>query len=226
MELTREQKEEALRLLREEFRYTEDRGGLNFKTPYEALVAVMLSAQCTDERVNQVTEELFKDYNTPEKMIELSEEELKKYIKSCGLTNAKAKNILAASRKIIDEFDSEVPRTKEEIMSLPGVGSKTANVVLSNVYGVPGLGVDTHVNRVSKRIGLASGNTPLKVEKELCELIPEEYWTKAHHWLLWQGRKYCKSRKPDCHNCPVKGQCKYYQELQENSEESSSDSQD
>lgn len=213
MELSLEQKNEALDILSEEFKDKEDRSALVFNTPFEALVAVILSAQCTDERVNIVTSELFKEHNTPETMAELTEEELKSYIKSCGLANAKAKNILATSKKLIEEFNSEVPRTKEEIITLPGVGNKTANVVLANAYGVPGLGVDTHVSRVSQRIGLVSGTTPTKIEKELCSFIPEENWNKAHHWLLWHGRTYCNSRKPKCGECPVARQCQYYKEL-------------
>lgn len=215
MELTKEQKDQVLHDLRQLYIDREDRSALNFSTPYECLVAVILSTQCTDERVNIVTDELFKEYNTPERMVELSFEELKEKIKSCGLTNNKAKNILASSQMLIDNFNSEVPKTKEEIMTLPGVGSKTANVVLSNVYGVPGIGVDTHVFRVANRIGLADGKTPNKVEKDLTELIPEEFWTKAHHWLLWHGRKVCSSRKPKCHECPVRNNCKFYLESQE-----------
>lgn len=219
MELSLEEKNKALEILSEEFKDKEDRSALVFNTPYEALVAVILSAQCTDERVNIVTSELFKEHNTPKKMVELSEDELKSFIKSCGLANAKAKNILATSRKLIDEFDSEVPRTKEEIMTLPGVGNKTANVVLANAYGVPGLGVDTHVGRVSQRIGLVSGTTPLKIEKELCSFIPEENWNKAHHWLLWHGRTYCNSRKPKCEHCPVAKYCQYNKEVNSQSQE-------
>ncbi len=218
--MTEEQISEVLSELRSLYLPLEDRSRLNFETPYEALVAVMLSAQCTDERVNMVTAELFKEHNTPETMLTLDEDGLKEYIKSCGLANAKAKNILASSRMILDEFGGEVPRTKEEILKLPGVGNKTANVVLSNAYGVPGLGVDTHVFRVANRIGLATGNTADKVEKELCAIIPKDYWTKAHHWFLWHGRKVCNARKPDCENCSVKGYCRYYKAKQEEAEES------
>lgn len=209
MEWSNELKQEALDILKETYKDKENKSSLEFNSPYEMLVATILSAQCTDERVNKVTKELFKEHNTPETMLTLSEEELLSYIKSCGLAKNKAKNILGASKKLIEEFNSEVPRTKEEIMTLPGVGSKTANVVLSNAYGVPGIGVDTHVFRVSKRIGLADGGTPNKVEKELCELIPEEDWIKAHHWLIWHGRGDCKSRKPACQGCPLAGVCRY-----------------
>lgn len=219
MQLSDQNKEEALKILSETFKDRELKSVLNFTTPFEMLVATILSAQCTDERVNMVTAELFKEHNTPETMVELSEEELIGYIKSVGLAKNKAKNILKASQKLIDEFNSEVPRTKEEIMTLPGVGSKTANVVLSNAYGIPGLGVDTHVFRVSKRLGLAEGNTANKVEKELCEFIPEEDWAKAHHWLLWQGRQFCNSRKPNCESCPVAHLCPYKAELEKESNE-------
>ena len=208
--ISESQKNEALKILRSLYISREDRGGLNFNSPYEALVATILSAQCTDQRVNLITKELFKEHNTPETMCELTEEELKEYIKSCGLTNHKAKNILKASQMLIENFNSEVPRSKEEIMTLPGVGTKTANVVLANAYGIPGLGVDTHVNRVSKRIGLSTGKNVKIVEEELCALIPEEHWIKAHHWLIWHGREICKARKPDCPSCDLKEVCDFY----------------
>lgn len=212
----KDKRDAALALLRETYRDTEDRGGLNFKTPYEALIATMLSAQCTDVRVNKVTSELFKDYNTPEKMLTLTQPELLEKIRSCGLAPTKSKNILAASKALVEHFNSEVPHTMEEIMTLPGVGRKTANVVLSNAYGVPGIAVDTHVNRVSKRIGLADGSNVSKVEMELRERVPEALWTKAHHWLIWHGRRICKARKPDCEHCPVASVCRYYQTEHEN----------
>ena len=205
-------KQKALDSLREKYKDRENKSLLKFSNPFECLVAVILSAQCTDQRVNIVTEELFKEHNSPEKMLELSFDELKEYINSCGLANNKAKNILAASQKLVNEFNSEVPRSKKEIMTLPGVGSKTANVVLANAYDIPGLGVDTHVKRVSNRIGLASGKTPNKIEDELCQLIPEENWNKAHHWLIWHGRETCSSRKPKCDKCEINEFCQYYLE--------------
>lgn len=202
-----ENQKTILNVLAEHYKEYETVSSLNHSSPYESLVATMLAAQCTDARVNIVTAELFKNYNTPEKMVRLNEEELKTFIKSCGLSNTKAKNILAASRILIEQFNSEVPRTKKEIMTLPGVGSKTANVVLANAYGVPGLAVDTHVGRVATRLGLTSEKTPAKIEKALCLLIPEKDWLKAHRWLLWHGRLICRSRNPDCQNCPVGKLC-------------------
>lgn len=212
MILDKEEQDKALEVLKETYKDRESKSALNFSTPFEALVAVILSAQCTDERVNIVTDELFKEHNTPETMLNLSEEELKKYIKSCGLANAKAKNILKASRMLIDEFDGELPRTHEEMMRLPGVGRKTANVVLANVYDIPGLGVDTHVNRVSKRIGLTEAKNVTQVERDLCEIIPKEDWNNAHHWFLWHGRELCKSRKPECEKCPLSEHCLFLKE--------------
>lgn len=185
---------------------------LNFKSPYELLVATILSAQCTDKRVNVVTGELFKEYNTPEKMISLTEEELGEKIRSCGFYKNKSKNILETSKSIITEHGGEVPKTMEKLVSLPGVGRKTANVVLSNAFGVPAIAVDTHVFRVSNRIGIAHGNTPDQVEQELMKNIPKDMWSITHHYLIWHGRNICKARKPDCEVCPVAPYCEYYLE--------------
>ncbi len=182
---------------------------LNFQTPYELLVSTILSAQCTDERVNMVTAELFKRYNTAQKMVELSEEELGLLIKSTGFFNNKSKNILAASRKLIEKYNGEVPSTMEELIELPGVGRKTANVVLSNAFGVPAIAVDTHVFRVSNRLGLAHGKTPEEVETELMKNIPREMWSDVHHYIIWHGRKICHSRKPLCEECPLAGYCEF-----------------
>lgn len=183
---------------------------LNFKSAYELLIATILSAQCTDERVNIVTKELFEEYNTPQKMLELTEEELGEKIRSCGFYKNKSKNIIGASKKLIEDFKGEVPQTMEELTSLPGVGRKTANVVMSNAFGIPAIAVDTHVFRVSNRIGLAKGNTPEEVEKELMNNVPREMWSDAHHYIIWHGRKICKARKPQCEECPVAPYCSYY----------------
>lgn len=212
MEWPKEKREEALRILRSMYVNTEDSGGLDFDTPYEALIATMLSAQCTDVRVNIVTAELFKAYNTAEKMLTLSYDELLEKIRTCGLAPSKTKNILASSKILIDDYNGNVPDSMEALTQLPGVGRKTANVVLANAFGIPGIAVDTHVNRVSKRIGLADGNTVLKVEMKLREGIPEELWSKAHHWLIWHGRRVCKARKPACTECPLAGVCRYNEE--------------
>jgi endonuclease-3 len=190
--------------------YNEARCALNFNSPYELLIATILSAQCTDERVNIVTNELFKEYNTPEKMIELSEEELGDKIRSCGFYKNKSKNILGATREILGKYKGEVPRTMEELIELPGVGRKTANVVLSNAFGVPAIAVDTHVFRVSNRLGLAEGDTPEAVEQQLMRNIPRDMWSDAHHYIIWHGRKVCKARKPDCDHCNLAPFCKNF----------------
>lgn len=190
--------------------YPDAQPALKFKTPYELLVAVILSAQCTDERVNKVTDKLFEKYNTPQSMLTLSQEELEKYIFSCGFYHNKAKHILSASADIINNFGGEVPSTLEELKTLAGVGQKTANVVYAVAFGGDAIAVDTHVFRVSNRLGISQGNTPEKVEKGLNEAIPKEDWSKAHHWLIYHGRRVCHSQKPDCKNCTLKPYCLYY----------------
>lgn len=190
--------------------YPEARCALNFDSPYELLVSTILSAQCTDVRVNKVTSELYKEYNTPEKMISLTEEELGEKIKSCGFFRSKSKHILKTSNMIIKDYKGQVPSTMEELIKLPGVGRKTANVILSNAFGVPAIAVDTHVFRVSNRLGIAMGDTPDKVEKELMKNIPKPMWSDAHHYLIWHGRLICKSRRPDCDNCPLTCWCQYF----------------
>jgi len=192
--------------------YPNAKPALLYKSPYELLVAVILSAQCTDERVNKVTAVLFKEHNTPEKMLELSTEELEKYIFSCGFYHNKAAHILAASRDILDKFGGEVPSTLEELKTLAGVGQKTANVVYSVAFGGDAIAVDTHVFRVSNRLGIAEGKTPAKVEEGLRAAIPKELWSKSHHYLIWHGRKVCHSQRPDCGNCTLKEYCKFYSE--------------
>ena len=183
---------------------------LKFRSPYELLVAVILSAQCTDERVNQVTEKLFQEHNTPQKMLLLSQEELEKYIYSCGFYHNKAAHILSASRDILEKFGGEVPSTLEELRTLAGVGRKTANVVYAVAFGGDAIAVDTHVFRVSNRLGLAEGSTPEKVEEGLCKVIPKEKWSRAHHWLIYHGRRVCHSQRPDCEHCTLAHLCKYF----------------
>lgn len=183
---------------------------LKFRSPYELLVAVILSAQCTDERVNQVTEKLFQEHNTPQKMLLLSQEELEKYIYSCGFYHNKAAHILSASRDIVEKFGGEVPSTLEELRTLAGVGRKTANVVYAVAFGGDAIAVDTHVFRVSNRLGLAEGSTPEKVEEGLCRVIPKEKWSRAHHWLIYHGRRVCHSQRPDCEHCTLAHLCKYF----------------
>ncbi len=190
--------------------YPDAKPALHFRSPYELLVAVVLSAQCTDERVNKVTKVLFEHYDTPEKMIALSQEELEKYIFSCGFYHNKAKHILSASRDILEKFGGQVPETLEELQTLAGVGRKTANVVYAVAFGGDAIAVDTHVFRVSNRLGLASGNTPQKVEEGLQKAIPKELWSIAHHYLIWHGRRVCHSQKPDCAGCTLKEFCADY----------------
>ena len=188
--------------------YPDAKPALKFKSPYELLVAVILSAQCTDERVNKVTEVLFREHNTPETMLKLSQEELERYIFSCGFYHNKAAHILSASRDILDKYDGVVPDTLEELKTLAGVGQKTANVVYAVAFSGDAIAVDTHVFRVSNRLGLAEGKTPAKVEEGLRAVLPKSEWSKAHHYLIYHGRRVCHSQRPDCENCTLKNLCK------------------
>ena len=190
--------------------YPDARPALEYKSPYELLVAVILSAQCTDERVNKVTEVLFREHNTPQTMLTLSQEELEKYIYSCGFYHNKAAHILSASRDIVEKFGGEVPSAHEELKKLAGVGQKTANVVYAVAFGGDAIAVDTHVFRVSNRLGLAHASTPEKTELQLKEAIPKSDWSKAHHWLIYHGRRVCHSQKPNCVNCTLKDMCEFY----------------
>lgn len=191
--------------------YPEPVCALNFSSPYELLVAVMLSAQCTDKRVNIVTADLFKFANTPEKMLNLGEAKLKEIIYPCGFYNAKSKAILETSADIVNKFNGTVPNTLEELTSLRGVGRKTANVVLSVAYGKQTIAVDTHVHRVSKRLSLAKSNsTPFECEKDLLKVVPTNLRSKFHHQTIWFGRDICKAQKPNCESCKLINICKYY----------------
>lgn len=190
--------------------YPDAQPALHFKTPYELLVAVILSAQCTDDRVNKVTAVLFAKYDTPEKMLTLTQEELEKYIFSCGFYHNKAAHILSATHDILNKFGGEVPSTLGELKTLAGVGQKTANVVYAVAFGGDAIAVDTHVFRVSNRLGIAEGNTPAKVEEGLCKAIPKELWSKAHHYLIYHGRRVCHSQRPDCAGCTLKDYCKFF----------------
>lgn len=193
--------------------YPDAKCALGFKSPYELMVATILSAQCTDVRVNKVTSELYKEYNTPEKMIELTERQLGEKIKSCGFYNNKSKNILAASKILIEKYNGKVPSNLEQLTELPGVGRKTANVVLSNAFGIPAIAVDTHVFRVSNRIGIANSKNVEDTEKQLMENIPKDRWSQSHHLLIFHGRNICIARKPKCDSCPINQYCNYYKEL-------------
>lgn len=198
----------ALKILSEI--YAGARPALHYETAYELLVAVILSAQCTDERVNKVTAELFKEHDTPERMLTLSQQQLEKYIFSCGLYRSKAAHILSASKEIVEKFGGKVPEGFAELKSLAGVGQKTANVVSSVWFDKDAIAVDTHVFRVSNRLGLAHAGTPLKTEEQLKENIPQEDWSKAHHWLIWHGRRVCHAQRPDCAHCPLAEVCDHF----------------
>lgn len=203
--LTKDEIEDVRRLLCRA--YPQAECALAFRTPYELLVATMLSAQCTDVRVNIVTAELFKRYNTPEAMVTLGNKELEEYIHSCGFFRSKADNILRTSRLLIDKYNSEVPADKKLLQELPGVGRKTANVVCAVAYGIPGIAVDTHVFRVANRIGLADAKDELGTELRLMEIFDESCWIQMHHVLIAHGRNRCAAKHPDCQNCEIHNIC-------------------
>ena len=186
----------------------EPKGELEHTNPFTLLVAVALSAQATDAGVNKATRALFKVADTPEKMLALGEEGLIQHIRTIGLYRNKAKNVIALSQKLIAEFGGEVPRTREELVSLPGVGRKTANVVMSMAFGIPTLAVDTHVFRIGNRLLMAPGKTPDEVEERFLKVIPKQYLFHAHHWLILHGRYTCKARKPECEHCVIADLCK------------------
>lgn len=183
---------------------------LEFGTPYQLLAATVLSAQTTDVQVNKVTKKLFELAPTPEKMVDLGEDSIKEIIRSIGFYNNKSKNLLRLSQKLIDEFDSKVPETMDALMSLDGVGQKTASVVAANCFGAPVIAVDTHVFRVSKRLGLADESTPEKVQFQLQKAIAKNLRSKAHHLLIFHGRTLCTAAKPKCESCPLTKLCDYY----------------
>jgi endonuclease-3 len=182
---------------------------LHYRTPFELLVAVILSAQATDKGVNKATVKLFKVANTPRTILKLGETGLKDYIKTIGLYNSKAKNIMATCRLLVDKHKGKVPGSREALEALPGVGRKTANVILNTAFGQPTMAVDTHIFRVANRIGLAAGKTPLAVEKQLLENVPKKYLHDAHHWLILHGRYVCTARKPQCPTCIIRDLCEY-----------------
>jgi len=182
---------------------------LEYSTPFELLIAVILSAQATDVGVNKATRRLFPVANTPEAILELGEEGLKHHIRTIGLFNSKAKNIIKTCRALVDEHGGQVPSRREALEALPGVGRKTANVVLNTAFGEPTMAVDTHIFRVANRTGLAPGKTPLAVEKALLRRTPPEYLRHAHHWLILHGRYTCKARRPLCGACPVHDLCRF-----------------
>ena len=182
---------------------------LNYSTPFELLIAVILSAQATDVGVNKATDKLFPVANTPEAIHALGVEGLSEYIKTIGLFNSKAKNVIETCRILIEKHGSQVPETREELEALPGVGRKTANVVLNTAFGHPVMAVDTHIFRVSNRTGIAPGKTVLEVEKKLMRHVPREFLQDAHHWLILHGRNVCKARTPQCGSCRIEDLCEY-----------------
>ena len=176
---------------------------LNFTNPFETVIATVLAAQCTDKRVNIVTAKLFPKYPDAKAMAQLTPEELEPMIQECGLFHTKARNIVELCRILVAKYDGRVPDTMEELVQLPGVGRKTANVVLANAFGKPAFAVDTHVFRVSNRIGLAHANNVEQTERQLMEAVPRDRWSHAHHLLIWHGRRCCTARKPACERCPI-----------------------
>lgn len=190
--------------------YPDAKAELDHTNSFELLIATILSAQCTDVRVNIITKTLFEKYKTPEDYLKLTQEELGEEIRSCGFYKNKSKSILGACQLILDKYNGEVPDTMEELMELPGVGRKTANVVMSVAFDKPAIAVDTHVFRVSNRLGLADSDDVFKTEEDLIKNIDKNMWSKAHHLLIFHGRRMCKARNPICEECPLTGICKYY----------------
>lgn len=205
MRITKAVKQQMLELLEQHYQHTTT--ALQYSTPFELLIAVILSAQCTDVRVNIITTRMFPQYNTPDRILELGQAGLEEEIRDCGLFRGKAKNIIATCQILCHEYSGQVPDTFEELIKLPGVGRKTANVLLSQLFGIPAIAVDTHVFRVANRLKLATGDTPLAVEQGLMRAIPRDKWGDAHHWLIWHGRKICKAASPACTICPLQLLC-------------------
>lgn len=205
MRVTKAIKTEQLRRL--ENVYHDYTTALEYTNPFTLLVATILSAQCTDARVNIITKRIFPRLDSPAKMITLSQQQLEKEIHDCGLYRSKSKHILEMCRILLNNYEGQVPEDFDALVSLPGVGRKTANVVRSVCWGYPGIAVDTHVFRVSNRLKLSIGDTPLEVEEGLQKAIPKENWSSAHHWLIWHGRKICKARKPACEECFLQDVC-------------------
>ncbi len=189
--------------------YSDAKCSLDFETPHQLLVAVQLSAQCTDARVNLVTPALFKRYPSVYDFADANEEELSELIRSCGFYKTKAKNIIASSKRICEVFSGKVPSSMEELLSLAGVGRKTANLILGDVYGIPGLVIDTHAIRLTNRIGLVDEKDPVKIEFALKKIVPDEFQTKFCHQLVYHGRAVCRAQKPACLQCPISHLCKY-----------------
>ena len=205
MRVTKKIKAEQIAILGQVYKDTKP--ALKFRNPFELLIAVILSAQCTDVRVNITTARLFAKAPRPQDIVDIGLPALEQEIKDCGLFRNKAKNIMATCEILVQEFDGQVPEDFDTLLKLPGVGRKTANVVTSIAFGRPAIAVDTHVFRVSNRLKLAVGETPLEVEEGLMKAIPKELWSQAHHWLIWHGRRVCKARRPLCGECPLGDVC-------------------
>ena len=205
MRVTKKIKEKQIEILGQI--YAGAKPELVYSNPFELLIAVILSAQCTDKRVNVTTARLFAKAPDAQSIIDMGIDALEQEIRDCGLFRSKAKNIMATCRTLVEEFDGEVPEDFDTLLKLPGVGRKTANVVSSVAFNRPAIAVDTHVFRISNRLKLATGETPMEVEQGLMKAIPREKWSAAHHWLIWHGRKICKARKPLCGECPLAEVC-------------------
>lgn len=205
IKITNKRKKEILEILSQHYHGIGT--ALEYDTPFQLLVATALAAQTTDIQVNKVTRRLFADYPDVQSMAGITAETLIPYIQSLGLYKNKAKNIAAAVQRLLTEYDGVVPADRTALMTLPGIGRKTANVVLANAFNIPAMAVDTHVFRVANRLGLAVSNTVEGVEQQLCQLIPQKDWADAHHWLIWHGRRCCKAQNPDCGHCPVGPLC-------------------
>ncbi len=199
--------EEILKALSKEI--PDDRIALRFRNPFELLIATILSAQCTDVKVNQVTETLFKKYRSPKDFVEADLKEIEEDIRPTGFYKNKARAIQKCCQELVTRFGGKVPETLEELITLPGVGRKTANVILGNAYGIPGITVDTHVHRVSQRIGLTKNDDPVKIEFDLMEVVPKKEWTHFSNLLIWHGRRTCTAKKPLCNRCVIRKWCDY-----------------
>lgn len=195
--------------------YPDAKPQLRFSNPFEMLSATILSAQCTDKQVNKVTEKLFRQFPTPADIAKLTPEQLEPHIKSCGVYRNKAKNIVATCQALVAQYGGVVPDDRDELQKLPGVGRKTANVVVANAFGQDAIAVDTHVFRVSNRLGLACAKDVWHTEQQLMANIPQDKWSQAHHWIIWHGRRICKAQRPLCASCPLAGECPHYQALQQ-----------
>lgn len=201
--------EKIIKILKE--CYPDAKCSLDFETPFQMLVAVCLSAQCTDERVNKTTPELFKKYSTPEDFAKADVKDVEKIIKPCGFYKSKAKNLVNAGKVIVEKFDGEVPNDMEKLQEIPGVGRKSANVIMCEAFNdAEGIAVDTHCKRLSNRLGLSDKEEPTKIEQDLLKIIPKEYWKDVNHLLIYHGREVCIARNPKCENCKLKEFCQYY----------------